>query len=220
MERRAAGIKNRSLNNISLCAIAGILWFVSCTPKYGLKLHNGDLLFVCAGGKNLSGAIDRVTQTGSHTHYDHIALLEKKGNKFHVFQSNIPRGSEAITLNRFLEEAGQPVDVYRLKKAYLHDAQSAIRIAKTLLGKPYNYTYIPSDTAFYCSDFIQRCFAKDSIFTLHPMTFKDASGKTDGAWIEFYRKLHLEVPEGKPGCNPNGMAASDKIYYTGKIKKP
>ena len=50
----------------------------SCATKYGMQLENGDLLLVSANGSTLSGAIDRVTQTGKATHYSHIGMLEKK----------------------------------------------------------------------------------------------------------------------------------------------
>lgn len=52
------------------------------------------------------------------------------------------------------------------------------------------------------------------------MTFVNPkTGKTDVAWEAFYKKQNLEVPEGKPGCNPNGMAASPKIKFLGKIRE-
>jgi hypothetical protein len=44
------------------------------------------------------------------------------------------------------------------------------------------------------------------------MTFIDPkTGKMNEFWQEFYQKKNLKVPEGEPGCNPNGLAASDKL---------
>ena len=44
------------------------------------------------------------------------------------------------------------------------------------------------------------------------MTFKDPkTGKTNAFWEDFYAKKGLKVPEGELGCNPNGLAASDKL---------
>jgi len=41
------------------------------------------------------------------------------------------------------------------------------------------------------------------------MTFiNPKTRKIDDFWISFYKKQNLEVPEGQPGCNPNGLAAS------------
>ncbi|UZJ63544.1 hypothetical protein OKW96_13685 [Sphingobacterium sp. KU25419] len=50
------------------------------------------------------------------------------------------------------------------------------------------------------------------------MTFINPStGKIDDFWKNFYQKQGLEVPEGKLGCNPNGLAASDKIIKIGHL---
>lgn len=49
-----------------------------------MQLENGDLLLVSANGSTLSGAIDRVTQTGKATHYSHIGMLEKEGKDYWV----------------------------------------------------------------------------------------------------------------------------------------
>jgi len=37
------------------------------------------------------------------------------------------------------------------------------------------------------------------------------------AWVEYYQKLKIEIPEGKPGCNPGGISTSKKIKIVGKI---
>ena len=37
------------------------------------------------------------------------------------------------------------------------------------------------------------------------------TGKNDEFWQSFYEKLNVEVPEGKLGCNPNGLSQSTKI---------
>lgn len=202
---------NKTKNTLLLC-ILGFLFF-SCSSKQKSSLKNGDLLFTTAKPEDLSGAIDRVTQTGKTTHYSHI-LLEKKGDSMWVLHAG-RQGSERINFKKFLSEQwekGNQIDVYRLKQKYQQSIPKTIFEAKTWLEKPYNYDYVLSDTALYCSDFIQRSFVRDSIFKLKPMTFKDPkTGKTDSVWIDYYEKLGLEIPEGKPGCNPNGMAASSKI---------
>ena len=50
------------------------------------------------------------------------------------------------------------------------------------------------------------------------MTFKNPqTGEFLAGWVDHYKKLGIPVPEGEPGCNPNGMAASDKIEMTGEV---
>jgi len=51
------------------------------------------------------------------------------------------------------------------------------------------------------------------------MTFKDIeTNDFHPGWIEHYDKLGIEIPEGLPGCNPNGMAASENLILLGEIK--
>ncbi|WP_185144803.1 YiiX/YebB-like N1pC/P60 family cysteine hydrolase [Elizabethkingia sp. JS20170427COW] len=199
----------------------GLMLVVSCTSTK-VTLRNGDLLLVPAAASSLSGAIDRVTQTAKETHYSHIALLEKDSiGDFFVLHAGSRNGSERLSLADFFKyeaQKGVDISVYRLKSKYQSSIPAAIHEAKKWLGRPYNYSYILSDQKLYCSDFVQRSFAKDSIFTLEPMTFiNPQTGKTDKAWEEFYSKQNLEIPEGKPGCNPNGLAASPKVRKVGKI---
>jgi hypothetical protein len=50
------------------------------------------------------------------------------------------------------------------------------------------------------------------------MTFK--SPKTEEyfeVWVDYYKKLNIEIPEGKPGCNPGGISTSDKLKIIGTI---
>lgn len=186
-----------------------------------IRIQNGDLLLVGNSSGNLSKAIDKVTKTKESTNFSHIALVEKSGNETWVLHAAPKNGSERITLREFLENARQDsseIVLYRIKKKYKPDFEQAISKAKKLLGKPYNFTYILSDTAYYCSDFIYHSFEKDSIFKMNPMTFKDPETKEfHPTWIEFYKKQNLEIPEGQPGCNPNGMAASEKLEKIGKL---
>ncbi|MCO5259702.1 MAG: hypothetical protein M9916_06120 [Crocinitomicaceae bacterium] len=211
------------MKNRSILAITFLLLLSSCASTHGVHLKNGDLLLVSANDAGLSKAIDAVTQTDKKTHYSHIALLEKDKKTYYVLHAGTKNGSERIPLQTFVtieHQDNQSIAVYRLKNQYQKTIPNAIITAKTWLGKPYNYSYVLSNEKLYCSDFVQRSFAKDSIFELNPMTFKNPStGETDPTWIEFYKKQDREVPEGQLGCNPNGLAASPKVKMIGIITK-
>jgi len=197
------------------------LLFISCAQRNGISLQNGDLLFVGNSTGDLSKAIDEVTQTGQKTNFSHIALVEKSGKDSWVLHAAPENGSERIPLEEFIQNErkdGSIIEIYRIKKEFHPDFNSAIEKAKTMLGKPYNFTYVLSDTAYYCSDFVYHAFEKDSIFKMNPMTFKNPGEEEfNPGWIEFYQKLNMEIPEGKPGCNPNGMAASEKLIRIGQL---
>lgn len=194
--------------------MCGCLWSCATKSKY-VGVENGDLLLVTAVQEGLSGAINNVTQTQEVANFDHIGLVEKDGQDYFVLHAAPRGGSQRQIISQFLKEQknnGQYIVVYRLKNPYQKSIPYAIEKAKSLVGKPYNFDYILNDDTYYCSDFIERSFRKDNIFTLEPMTFIDPStGVTNTFWKEFYHKKNMDVPEGLPGCNPNGLAASEKL---------
>lgn len=185
-----------------------------------VKLRSGDLLFRGAASGNLSKAIDEVTQTERETHFSHMGLVERKDDKIFVLHASPEGGTCRVLLREFLHPEGDPVEVvaYRLKDPWQKTIPAALERAEKMLGKSYNNHYLLVDTAYYCSDFVYRAFIADSVFELRPMTFKDPqTGEFSQAWVEHYGKLGMEIPEGLPGCNPNGMAASDKLERLGIV---
>ncbi|MGH1519401.1 YiiX/YebB-like N1pC/P60 family cysteine hydrolase [Chryseobacterium sp. JK1] len=200
--------------------LAGLLFFwafsmISCSSYHNSSFKNGDLLFVTAKETGLSGAINNVTQKQKTASFDHIGIVEKEGNKMFVLHAAPKGGSQKQTLKDFIKDQqndGQRVVVYRLKPEYQKGIPKALEKANAMLGKPYNFNYILDENSYYCSDFIERAFREEHIFKLEPMTFIDPkTGKTNTFWEEFYKKKNIKVPEGEPGCNPNGLAGSDKL---------
>jgi uncharacterized protein YycO len=195
---------------------------LSCKNSQFSGLKKGDLLFVTAKETGLSGAINNVTQKQENASFDHIGILEKNKTGFFVLHAAPKGGSQKQKLKDFLKDQaddGQRVMAYRLKSQYQNTIPNAIEKANSMLGKPYNFNYILDENSYYCSDFIERAFRNDHIFKLEPMTFIDPkTGKTNMFWAEFYQKKNLKVPEGELGCNPNGLAASDKIERLKELK--
>lgn len=187
-----------------------------------IRLKTGDLLFRGVASENLSKAIDEVTQTGAETHFSHMGLVERNGGRVFVLHASPKGGSCRISLHEFLYPDDGPAEVvaYRLKLPWQKTIPAALKRARKMLGKPYNHHYMPVDTAYYCSDFVYRAFAADSVFEMNPMTFKDPrTGEFSPVWVEHYGKLGMEIPEGLPGCNPNGMAASSRLERLGIVSE-
>ncbi|SHI30909.1 Permuted papain-like amidase enzyme, YaeF/YiiX, C92 family [Cruoricaptor ignavus] len=200
-----------------LCLVLFLILLHSCASGKFRGLKNGDLIFVTANAENLSGAISRVTKTGAKFSYDHLGLIEKSGREYFVYHAAPKGGSQRQPLKDFVDEAGkerQQLVIYRLKPQYQHAIPQALENAKAMLGKPYNFSYVLNEESYYCSDFVERAFRGNGIFELQPMTFiNPKTGKTDDYWKKFYDRLGIPVPEGEPGCNPNGMANSEKIFF-------
>ena len=186
-----------------------------------ILLRTGDLLFCSADTGTLSKAIDESTQTGKETHFDHVGIVEINHDTMWVLHAAPKKGVciEQIGLFLSLGKSTLHATAYRLKMNYQKAICAAIQKAHGFLGQSYNFTYRLNDPGHYCSEYIYEIFAADSVFTLNPMTFKDPkTGQFLPGWIDHYRKLELAVPEGEPGCNPNGLAASDKLEIIGVVK--
>ncbi|WP_082505001.1 YiiX/YebB-like N1pC/P60 family cysteine hydrolase [Chryseobacterium sp. Leaf405] len=214
-------LKNNVL--LRIFAVVFILnLIIGCKNSAVSGLKNGDLLFVTAKETGLSGAINNVTQKQKNASFDHIGILQKDKNGTFVLHAAPKGGSQKQKVENFLKDHandGQKVIVYRLKPEYQNSIPNAISKAESMTGKPYNFNYILDENSYYCSDFIERAFRKDQIFKLEPMTFIDPKiGKTNEFWEQFYAKKNLKVPEGELGCNPNGLAASDKLERIKEMK--
>lgn len=210
-----------SFNISTGCLLLLTLLFINCSSYQKAELRNGDLLFVTAKETGLSGAINNVTRKQEEASFDHIGIAEKENGHWYVLHAAPKGGSQKQELKNFLKDQsdeGQRVIIYRLKPEYQKTIPAALIKAEAMLGKPYNFNYILNENSYYCSDYIERAFRENHIFKLEPMTFKDPkTGKTNEFWESFYQKKNLQVPEGEPGCNPNGLAASEKLDRIGEL---
>lgn len=186
------------------------------------KLKNGDLIFVEARTSQLSGAINRVTQLSETEKFDHVGILKIGSEGVFVLHASVKKGSNKELLEDFYKknvENNQQMVVYRLEKAYQYSIDNALEKAHSMLGKPYNFSYVLNDQSYYCSDFIERAFRENKIFGHIPMNFKDPeTGNIDDFWTTFYDKLGVQVPQDEPGTNPNQLAKSDKLKKLGRLK--
>ena len=166
------------------------------------NIQNGDLIFVGAQTEELSGAINRVTKINDETNFDHVGLIEKTTDSIFVLHAAPMGGSQREEIHHFYtsqSEKNNKIVIYRLQKEYQSTISHAIKKAKTMLGKPYNWLYILNDDELYCSDFVERAFRDDKVFELIPMNFKNKeTGIIDNFWIDFYRKKGKEVPQDEP----------------------
>lgn len=189
---------------------------------HNLWLQTGDLIFVGAKQDQLSGAINRVTQREENASFDHIGILELSESIIYILHASPEKGSVREPLDSLVIQAkskSKKLAVYRPSEQAQPFIPEAIMTAKTLLGKPYNWSYVLNDSSLYCSDYVERAFREADLFKLEPMTFNDPkTGKIDSFWAEFYNKLGMAVPEGQPGCNPNGLAASPHLGKVGDLE--
>jgi hypothetical protein len=124
-------------------------------------------------------------------------------------------------INRSVDANGHPkIVVGRLKEAYRSEIPQAINRMLALIGKPYDFAFDIDNDCYYCSELVYKGFQDKtgkSIFTLEPMTFNDpATQAIFPIWEDYFKKLGMPVPEGKPGLNPGSISRSDKIEIVHK----
>lgn len=200
----------------------GILLCMLCTLSIGAQqmkkinrtnLCEGDLLF-CA--KEASNPITEVTQGVSGMKIDHVAIVHKQGNKTYALEA-IHKGVTLTPMDSFMARR-EMVVAARLCDT-LGVAQSVER-ALSFLGRPYDFNFMPSDSAFYCSELVQKNYRYSDgqlVFKPIAMSFHDKTGKITDYWKEYYGRQGLTVPEGEPGSNPGDLSRSKAIQILGII---
>lgn len=186
-----------------------------------VNVHEGDLLFVSAGRSGLSAAIDDATGRQGTPSFDHVALVASAPQGWEVLHAD-EKGSRRQSLSAFRQDAQakqRQIVVYRLRAPQQAAIKDAVATARTMLGKPYNTSYVLNEDSYYCSDFIERAFRRHHVFALQPMNFRNPqTGEISAHWVELYRGMGLDVPQGLPGTNPNDMAAATVLQRVGVLE--
>lgn len=189
--------------------------------KKDFQPEEGDLIFQDLDCGPLCDAIEKVTSGFNGANFSHIGLVVKDSTNQFVILEAIGDKVQTTSLNKFLNRSldadGNPKAIVgRLKPEYKYIIPRFVGYAKSYLGRPYDDVYILGNDSLYCSELIYlsalRANNGTPIFLLSPMTFKDPdTGDFNPAWVAYYKKLGVKIPEGKLGINPGGISLSDKI---------
>ncbi len=187
--------------------------------KYNYKPQTGDLLFMDLDCGSFCQAIKKVTHGVDGTYPSHVGVVYINKGKVYVIEADtkgVVKTPVDSFLNRSLDAKGHPkILVGRLKDEFRHGISPAMNRMLALLGKPYDFAFDINNDSYYCSELLYKAFLDNSgnpIFKLEPMTFNDPDTKIIfPIWDDYFKKLGLPVPEGKPGLNPGSISRSDKI---------
>ena len=197
-------------------------------------LRGGDLLFVVNGqGNNITDVTDGVDGLG----IDHIAVFSD-GNVGEALPEYVvvenPLDSFLIRLSD-----RESVLVGRIEGV---DVEESVANARKFLGRPYDDIFMPSDSAIYCSELVQKSFVfkdglkerdqnvkevdskatgsgtKHFVFGTIPMSFHDSTGNVTEFWTKFYSARGLAVPEGEPGTNPGQLSRDPNVKILGRLQ--
>lgn len=213
------------------------LVFIGCQQTvseqdHAFALQPGDLLFQDLDNGPLCDAIERVTTGYQGMNFSHVGIVAKDDSGNFVVIEAVSSGVKVTPLRTFLDRSFDAkhrpkVVVGRLKMPYRHLICSALKEALSLKGEAYDKVFAIDNEAYYCSELIYEIFLRANgnkpVFVLQPMTFKDPdTGETLSAWKEYFSKLGVSIPEGKPGINPGGISRSSVlsiIYAYGTLSR-
>ena len=177
---------------------------------------DGDFLFQDLDSSPLCEAIENVTPGFNNMNFSHVGIVSIIDGTPMVYEAYPPYVQLIdlkVFLNRSLDINNKPkVIVGRLKKEYRKSIRSAISFIENKVGTKYDEFFLYENNQFYCSELLYDAFLKDSIFELRPMNYKyQNSNEFQKQWINHFKKLNSEIPQGKLGINPGTMSISEKI---------
>jgi len=193
----------------------------SCNHShYSEQLQEGDLLFQNLNCGDLCNAIEAVTEGVNGKDFSHCALVVKINDTLKVVEA-IGDKVQVNSLKKFFARSGdtsiiQNITVGRVKHQFEHLIPNAISNARQFIGQPYDNEFLLENGKWYCSELLYQSFkeanSQNDFFELQPMTFINPKTKTFfPAWVNYYKELKTEIPEGKPGINPGLISRSNKI---------
>lgn len=198
-----------------LLVIAGKISFAQSSFK------QGDLVFQNIDCGPLCEAIEQVTFGRDSLKFSHIGLVYIKHDSIYIIEA-IGKAVTLTTYQNFKKRSTNPLYLGRVKPEHHHLIDSAISFAIKQIGVPYDEPFLYNNQKYYCSELIYDAFKSSNqnnpFFELKPMTFKTPNSNFYfKAWVDYYKKLNIEIPEGKPGINPAGISRSNKINWLGII---
>ncbi|WP_417354124.1 YiiX/YebB-like N1pC/P60 family cysteine hydrolase [Flavobacterium sp.] len=180
-----------------------------------IKLKDGDLIFQDMDCGPLCDAIEAVTEGYNGNDFSHMGMVYHRNDTIYIIEA-AGTAVRLTALEKFSKNTSKPMYVGRLKRKYRKLITKAIDFSLNQIGTPYDDEYVYDNGAYYCSELIYDAFKFANngtpFFELQPMTYKEP-GTNDyfPAWVEYYKSINADIPEGLPGCNPGGISTSNKI---------
>ncbi len=189
--------------------LAFVLSFGATAQTY----RSGDFILQDLDCGPLCDAIESVTPGLDGRHFSHVGLVEVRGDSTFVWEAISAGGVVMTPLASFVARVKDPAGLVHMRLSPKHASlvPAALRFCGSVMNTSYDAVYLPNNGAYYCSELLYDAF-KDAnggepVFELQPMTFKDPeTGDFDPAWVAYYEKLGVGIPEGELGCNPGGLA--------------
>ena len=201
------------LSHIHLLLLS-LLAFSSCSRQ---RLQNADLLFFMPSGQENADSMDSAISGATGGGYTHVGIVEiDKDGKAWIIETTPKLGVHRSRIDEnwlaSQKAEGYRVDAKRVKS--LSSAQECILRAKALIGRPYDFAFLPGGDALYCSELVYESYLDSDgrhIFKANPMNFRREDGSVDPYWTELFSSLGTDIPQGLDGTNPEDMSQDPSL---------
>ncbi|NPA43593.1 MAG: hypothetical protein GXO27_06175 [Chlorobi bacterium] len=203
------------MNKILGRGILALIFLMAGACQTGFRYRTGDLIFQDLDCP-LCEAIEGSTRGYQGKPVSHMGIIYRRGRNIYVIEAY--DGVTLTPLDTFLARSPR-ILVGRLRRPYRQHIPSAVERALSLKGKPYDESFLPRNDKYYCSELVHDVFLDSEgkpLFPLEPMNFKNLrTGRYDSVWVEYFRRLGRDIPQGVPGSNPAAYSRSPllKIKY-------
>lgn len=175
-------------------------------------LEPGDLLFQDLDCGPLCNAIEAVTDGAHGKDFSHVGIAAELPDGLRIVEA-IGNDVHVTTEEEFFARS-ENVFVGRLNDGKM--AHKAASEAEHFIGVPYDDAFLPGAEKLYCSELVALAYERANngapVFATPNMTFKDPTTNTFfPAWVTYYAELGMEIPEGKPGCNPGQLSREPSV---------
>ena len=147
----------------------------------------------------------------------HVGIIEGCNDSLFVIDAAPKTGVSRRELNEFLEaqrdEEGRMPNIKIMQLKDQRCAMDFVAKAKMLVGAEYDFTFLPDNGKYYCSELVYECYQRNGkpIFEAAPMNFRNADGEFDAYWVELFERQGMEIPQGVLGTNPNDLYHSSLL---------
>ncbi|MDR2836572.1 MAG: hypothetical protein LBV69_10355 [Bacteroidales bacterium] len=186
---------------------------ILCISQNSHTYKTGDFVFQIGVG-DFENAIINSTNDIQELSFSHVGIIYIEKDSIYVLESVPDKGVLKSSYLDFFKNSSHII-VGRLKSEFKYTIPTAINLIFKLMGKSYDFAFLPNNDKYYCSELIQTTFIDslgNFLFAPIPMSFKDAkTGQIIAFWTEYFEKLGIKIPEGELGSNPTNISQSDKI---------
>ena len=169
-----------------------------------------DLIFQLAEGTDFSKAITDATAQQDEFKFDHVGMIVIEDGVPYVLEASSKKGVSLVAFQDFTRKLHEGYVIKRVK--FPLSCEQIIKEAKSHLGEPYDWSFLPNNGKMYCSELIYEAYRNEQgtpIFHANPMNFLDKEGKFPQFWIDLFKNLKEEIPQGVMGTNPTDLSKEE-----------